>query len=145
MIVKCIGNQPILAKDTFRYVGSESGNNSDVYLLDIGKNYSVYGVAVIDTAKMYLVLDETQDINAIVDRTAEPDPAWYGGSLFEVVDNSIDDSWKSYQGTVWTKKGETTTFSEFAEAGNRFYENLLDGSHIEINIFAEYVKKYEIA
>ncbi len=140
MHIKCISNKPQDARTTEKYLGKGSGSNLSIYPLTIGKQYTVYAISRINKSEMYLILDDDQP----EDVKEGYEPVWYDVNLFEVVDRTIDSTWETMRGTMWTRwRGETKSFPEFVRNGRQFYAAVLDDDPSALRVFSKYIKKYE--
>lgn len=142
MILQCISNKPEDVGLAGKYIGKGSGNNSSGYPLTIGREYAVYGIAKVNHAVLYLILDDELNTDY---RTNSYEPVWYSKTLFNVLDERVDANWTTMKGTVWTNSGETASFPEFINEGIVFYEKLLEGNPEREKTLLNYINKYESA
>lgn len=142
MRVRCKANKPEASRGTDRFLGKGTGSNRSTYPLTIGKDYIVYGIARIGNHSIYLLLDDDQGGDRYPLDEENLEPVWYDAELFEVIDAAIDPTWGKMKGTMWTRRGETTSFPEFVKEGRGFYEDLIEGRSSALKIFLSYVHKY---
>lgn len=102
--------------------------------VEIGQKYLVYGIIFWNDAPwFYLCEDEEDDY-----------PTPFPADLFDIIDDSIPDEWHlSYHCIKGIPKSELV-FSEWAN-DLLFYENLINGSKKEVNIFKNYKIKLAAA
>ena len=101
--------------------------------LEVGQEYVVYGILFRDNSPWLYLCEEGEDY-----------PTPYPLEQFKITDKTFPSEWElSFQHVNGTNRTEIV-FPEWANASS-FYENLVDGSENEVEIFNKYKKEYEIS
>jgi len=112
-----------------RYIFKPDGDVN----LDVGREYTVYGILFRDNTPWYYLCDEDYD--------EYPTP--FASDFFDVVDDRLSKCWKLSYSDLG--EGQSSTFLAFDEwASDRsFYERLIDGDEAAVSLFSEYRKLME--
>ena len=125
MIVRCVETTgdalPITARDPVQGVDADT-----VFPVARDREYHVYAITVLLGIAWYYVMDED----------GNPWPTWVPAPLFEVVDGSFPPSWRiGYFRFSPDDQYPILSFPEWAQ-DHQFYERLVDGDPVAIEIFA---------
>lgn len=129
MKIKCIYNKFSDVPAEFFPADINYKNNSDFYL-DIGKEYTVYGMTIRDGLIWYYVCD----------RCFTYYPRWKPSSFFNVMDSRLSRYWiysfKKFDN--YAQAYPIITFPEWANEHPDFYDRLTDKDEYEVTIFKSY-------
>lgn len=102
--------------------------------LEVGKEYTVYGIIFRDNSPWYYLCAEKND--------EYPTP--YAADFFEITDNKLSSYWKlSIDDRNPEEVLSSLVFSEWAQENPSFYERLLDKHPESIELFVKYRKLME--
>jgi len=108
-------------KDEFTYINS---------LLQTNNEYLVYGILIRDAFTYFYICEEDQNY-----------PVPYNSVFFDLIENYVPNDWKIKIKYLENKVITLISFKEMVD-NNVFYENLVNGSKKEIEIFNEYKNAY---
>jgi hypothetical protein len=98
--------------------------------LQLGKEYTVYGIEFRDNCPWYYICQEDSD--------EYPKP--FAADFFDITDNRLSSYWKlSFKNQDNGKHKSCFVFQEWA-SDISFYENLIDGEEQAVFSFAKYKK-----
>ncbi|MBF0301130.1 MAG: hypothetical protein HQK51_20650 [Oligoflexia bacterium] len=138
MKIKCVCNKlSDIKQDAIRswlkkdYI--HLGDDEPISDLEVGKEYTVYGVTYWDNSPWFYICDDGYDY---------PVPKYSG--FFDIVDNRLSRYWELSIHVLSDGRHSTSlVFPEWAKE-RCFYERLSDGEKTEVALFLKYQKLMEV-
>ena len=129
MRIKCIYSTWIEIPQEIRE-RNDYRNSDHNFSLEVGMDYTVYGMTVRDDSIWYYICDSTYSYY----------PVWKPSAFFEVIDSRLSRYWiYTYKKLInYISAQPIITFPEWANNHPDYYDKLTDGDRKEVEIFKAY-------
>ena len=132
MLVRCVHNKMNFV-DAQSAIGQKLrqtvSTDTDAFDVTVGSFYTVYAIAIREGVPWFFIADDLYEVLSY--------PLAYASVLFDETDNRVSSCWEVVVQVKDSNCEVIIAFKEWVNDAN-FFEHLIDGSDLEVQIFRRY-------